>query len=209
MKATARRSRREVRKESTRRAIIDAAVRIFAKRGLSGATVEEVAAAADVGKGTIYNYFTTKEEIVVAFMLNIEQQIQEEATTLAHSTKSLDQVLTEFVLYHLRSKEPYYDFVRVLMGQMFTGGESFKPRIVELDAATTPPLVTLFEGLRRRELIRSRIPVANLVQAFKVLQLGITSVWAIEGPPWNHSRELARLQVKFFCQGIRREQSDD
>jgi len=201
-------SRREAKKDSTRRAIIDTAVRFFAKRGLDGTTVEELAAAADVGKGTIYNYFTTKEDIVVAFMLSIEQQIQREATALARSRRRLDQVLTQFVLYHLQAKEQHHGFVRVLMGQMFTGGEAFTSRIVELDAATTPPLVTLFKGLRERGLIRLDVSIAELVLAFKVLQLGVTSVWAIEGPPWKKSRELARLQVKLFCQGIQREKGD-
>jgi AcrR family transcriptional regulator len=201
-------SRREAKKDSTRRAIVDAAVRLFAKRGFDGATVEELAAAADVGKGTIYNYFRTKEDIVVAFMLGVEQQIQREAARLARSTRPLEQVLTQFVLSHLHAKERYHGFVRVLMGQMFTGGEAFTSRIVELDAATTPPLLTLFKGLRERGLIRLDVSIPELVRAFKVLQLGVTSVWAVEGPPWKTSHELVRLQVRLFCQGLQREKRD-
>jgi 16S rRNA (guanine966-N2)-methyltransferase len=50
--------------EATRARIIETAIRIFGKRGLAAPTVEEIAAEAEVGKGTIYNYFATKEEIV-------------------------------------------------------------------------------------------------------------------------------------------------
>jgi hypothetical protein len=94
------------------------------------------------------------------------------------------------------------------MAQLFTGGEGFVPRIVELDAAASPPLHVLFERLRERGLLRRDVSVPDLVLAFKVLQLGVTSVWAIEGPPWKQSHELARLQVKLFCGGIRREKGD-
>jgi AcrR family transcriptional regulator len=56
--------------------IIATAVELFSRRGLVEVTVEHIADAADVGKGTIYNYFATKEDIVVAFMADLEAKIQ-------------------------------------------------------------------------------------------------------------------------------------
>ena len=47
---------------------------LFSRRSLDAVTIDEIAAAADVGKGTIYNYFATKEDIVVAFMADLEAQ---------------------------------------------------------------------------------------------------------------------------------------
>jgi AcrR family transcriptional regulator len=196
------RSRREVKKETTRQRIIETGIRIFSARGIDAATVEEIAAAADVGKGTIYNYFAAKEDIVVAFMMDLEREIQRKALRLSESKQPLERLLTQFVKYHLRSKEPHHKFVRVLLGQMFMGGEAFLPRIVELQAATDPPLETLFTRLRERGLIRNDVPLADLILLFKTTQLGLTSLWVIEGPPWEHTYELAALQMKVFCQGI-------
>lgn len=54
-------SRRDRKKIATRSQILAAAIDLFSRRGLDAVTIEEIAAAADVGKGTIYNYFATKE----------------------------------------------------------------------------------------------------------------------------------------------------
>src|SRR3954464_442008 len=49
-----------------RRAILDAALELFAERGFHGTAVPEVAERAHVGAGTIYRYFESKEALVNA-----------------------------------------------------------------------------------------------------------------------------------------------
>ena len=58
-------SRRERKKEEIRAKIIETAIGLFARHGLANVTVDHIADMADIGKGTIYNYFETKEDIVV------------------------------------------------------------------------------------------------------------------------------------------------
>src|SRR5215208_7701916 len=55
---------RERKKAATRLAIHDAAMRLFAERGFAGTTVDDIAAASDVSRATVFTYFPTKEEIV-------------------------------------------------------------------------------------------------------------------------------------------------
>ena len=54
------------RKEKKKKRIIQAAADIFAKKGYSGAAVSDIATQADVGKGTIYEYFDSKEDLFFA-----------------------------------------------------------------------------------------------------------------------------------------------
>lgn len=54
------------RKEKKKKKIIQAAADIFAKKGYSGAAVSDIATQADVGKGTIYEYFDSKEDLFFA-----------------------------------------------------------------------------------------------------------------------------------------------
>jgi len=54
---------RERKKQQTRQAISDVATRMFIERGFENVTVAEVAAAAGVSVNTVFNYFTTKEEL--------------------------------------------------------------------------------------------------------------------------------------------------
>ena len=55
--------RRARRKEARPAEIIDAALRLFADRGFAATKLEDVAAAAGIGKGTIYLYFPTKDDL--------------------------------------------------------------------------------------------------------------------------------------------------
>jgi AcrR family transcriptional regulator len=55
---------RERKKSETRVRIADAADELFRTRGYDAVTVDEVAAAADVSKKTVFNYFPTKEDLV-------------------------------------------------------------------------------------------------------------------------------------------------
>jgi AcrR family transcriptional regulator len=56
--------RAPLRKARTRAAIIEAATALFAERGYDATSIHQVAARADTGVGTLYNYFDSKEEIL-------------------------------------------------------------------------------------------------------------------------------------------------
>jgi len=56
------------RKARTRAAIVEAAAGLFSERGYDLTSIHQVAARADTGVGTLYNYFTSKEEILRAVL---------------------------------------------------------------------------------------------------------------------------------------------
>ena len=53
----------KVRKQNKRSLIIEAAARVFATRGYNSTLMAEIAAEAGIGKGTIYEYFSSKEDL--------------------------------------------------------------------------------------------------------------------------------------------------
>ena len=56
--------RRNQEREQRRHAIVDAALRVFSNKGIADATIDEIAAEAQLGKGTLYYYFSSKEELL-------------------------------------------------------------------------------------------------------------------------------------------------
>src|SRR5580693_7079913 len=65
--ANSRAGRRERHRTETRDRLYRAALALFAERGFLETTVEDITEAADVGKGTFFNYFPTKEHILAEF----------------------------------------------------------------------------------------------------------------------------------------------
>jgi AcrR family transcriptional regulator len=195
-------SLRERKKRDTRHRILMAGLDAFTARGFDNCTIDEIARAAGVGKGTVYNYFRTKEDLVVSFMVEMERQMQAEAATIAQARGSLASILTRFIESQLALKAPHYPFVRLFLAQLAGRATHADTWVAEASTAMDPPLVQLFEKLQTRGLVRADIDVTTLIGTFKVMQLGLMVLWAIEGPPWTGIAAIVRQQVRVFCSGI-------
>jgi len=65
-------SRREMNKARTRAAIMKAARASFAAAGVNGATMDQIAEAADVSRATLFNYFASKAAIIAALVEQLD-----------------------------------------------------------------------------------------------------------------------------------------
>jgi AcrR family transcriptional regulator len=70
-------SRRERKKLQTRQSLMEAALRLFGEHGYEATTVKDITRAADVAKGTFFNYFETKEAILPAIAALRLAQLEE------------------------------------------------------------------------------------------------------------------------------------
>ncbi|HEY2403041.1 MAG TPA: TetR/AcrR family transcriptional regulator, partial [Steroidobacteraceae bacterium] len=61
-------TRSERRKRRNRQALVVAGYEVMSKKGIDAATMAEIAELADVGAGTVYNYFESKDELAVAVL---------------------------------------------------------------------------------------------------------------------------------------------
>ena len=70
-------SRGHKKRERTRRGLIDAAVRLFARKEVGEIALLDVASEAEVASGTIYNYFRSRDEVVEAVGLALADEFSE------------------------------------------------------------------------------------------------------------------------------------
>jgi AcrR family transcriptional regulator len=196
-------SRRERKKEEARTRIIETAIRLFAKHGMANVTVDHIADMADVGKGTIYNYFETKEDIIVAYMASLEPAIQAKVRKLLKRKElTLAETLTEYVRHQYDLKKHHHEFVRVFLGQMFLRTKEFFPHAAEMQKSIDPPLEEMFRELQAAGKLRKDAEIALLLPTFKTIHLGLTALWAVEGPPFQGTDMILKYEMQLFCEGL-------
>jgi TetR/AcrR family fatty acid metabolism transcriptional regulator len=90
------------RDDDKRRRILDAAVRVFARKGYFGAKVAEIASRAGVADGTIYLYFHNKEDILVSLFNEVmAEHIEGARSEIAHLPSAPARLLA-IAARHLR-----------------------------------------------------------------------------------------------------------
>lgn len=136
--------RRERKAAETRLKLFRSALRLFAERGFQNVTVEDITEAADVGKGTFFNYFKSKDH-VLSVMTEIQLGKVRAAMELAEEGKrSMRSVLHDLFL-HI-TEEPgrspelaralltafLSSTIRALLSQNMSEGRRMIGRILEL-----------------------------------------------------------------------------
>lgn len=85
-------SRSERRRLRNRQALIDAGHLVIAEKGIDAATMVEIAELADVGAGTVYNYFTSKNELVIAVMEQVMDRLSQRIEAVTNTFDDPAQV---------------------------------------------------------------------------------------------------------------------
>lgn len=84
-----------------RQEIFDAAVHLFIEKGFLETSMREIAIAADVGKSTLYDYFATKDDILVSFFENELQIINRRTSDITQTSLPVDEKLRRILRSHL------------------------------------------------------------------------------------------------------------
>ena len=92
---------RKLSREDRRRAIIDAAVEVFAKKGFFGARVSEIAEQAQVADGTIYLYFKSKDDLLISLFEEKMQEIIQGLESILADVRTPEEKIEKYVIAHL------------------------------------------------------------------------------------------------------------
>lgn len=145
-------------RDRTRRLLLDAALRVFARKGAGAAAIHEVAAEAGVSNGTFYNYFRTREELLAAASLSLAERLFADITAsavgVADPAERVAIGMRRFILKALDDPTWGAALLRV-----------WASSAVLVDYTATPLGDDLRLGKRRRRLrFRSEAAAVDLVQ---------------------------------------------
>lgn len=159
------RNRKRIRRspEVRREEILDAAARVLVARGASATRMSDVAAEANVAKGTVYLYFDSKEQLLFGLGTRYTEELIRRSGDLLEGDASggllerLDKFLEEMVDFHLAERELHH--------VLFHGGA-----------------VSEAEAMQQlRELMRRFIEKGVEAGEFQVIDTGFTADFLLQG----------------------------
>jgi AcrR family transcriptional regulator len=167
-------------KETTRERLLTAAAQEFARAGFERANVDAISVAAGYAKGTIYNYFPSKEELFLAVVE--EASAQAAATAWAPADASAWERLMAVLAGFCSWAEQQDPLARVLVRECLMGTPGLYPRVIRAEWPLTAQLEAIIaDGMQRSE-IRSDMPAGLLALAIAGLtDLALAQHWASDG----------------------------
>ena len=167
-------------KQTTRVRLLAAAAQEFARAGFERANVDGVSLAAGYAKGTIYNYFPSKNEL---FLAVVEEASAQAATTApapadASAWERLTATLAGFCSW-AGQQDP---LARVLVRECLMGTPGLYPRVIGAEWPLTAALEAIIaDGMHDGEL-RGDVPADLLALAIAGLtDLALAQHWASDG----------------------------
>jgi len=85
--------------------ILRAAELMFLMKGFNNSSMDEIADLANLGKGTIYYYFRSKDEIFLSIIKREADKVYEEIVKRVSKEKSLYEIVKEIISFYLERND--------------------------------------------------------------------------------------------------------
>lgn len=189
----------EAKKENRAR-ILEKAVELFTGKGFEDTTTRDIAVAAGLASGTMFNYFSSKETLGMAVVTEALDQGTEDFQRRLSGDEDLAEELFLFIASGLRRLRPLRPFLGPVLERSLS---PFPRKLVcrEGETARSRHLDTVQEIIARHGFDKTPDHVAMTI--YWSLYLGILAFWTSdESPNQEESQGLIDYSLRFFVQAI-------
>jgi AcrR family transcriptional regulator len=114
-----KKKRMQKRAKKTRKRLKKAALDVFSEKSIDSTTVEEITEKADVGKGTLYQHFEDKEEIVITLVEEAVEHLIERIRSYDSTPETLEDMLEHLLNVHYEfSVDSSEEFLLLFQGKL-------------------------------------------------------------------------------------------
>ena len=194
-------SPRLVDKEEKKKALLAAARRVFAKKGFAATKIDDVAREAEIGKGTVYEYFRSKDDIFFALYEEMKIEIHRRIFELDSALPPKEK-MRRLVQSALLAFEHWRDFGYMLLDfwAMHKNGVSANIRFDEIyDEARSSVSALIREGIRTGDF--RKVDPAETASALIAIFDGLLLQW-IFNPTSFSPRTIGDTVFDIICRGI-------
>jgi AcrR family transcriptional regulator len=189
--------RRERRSLETREKIFRVALQLFAERGFSASTIEAITDAADVGKGTFFNYFENKESILLEYR---EMQMGRVKTFVSHNARSdapLETLIFKLAMTMTEEQQKSPAMFQSLITAILSNN-AVQKRMAEGLSRSRQMLAELISHRQQSGEIRNDIEAEEIAHSFQRMIFGTTFIWSL-APDTTLEANLKKMTEVFIC----------
>ncbi len=191
--------RRERRCEETRENIFRAALHLFAERGFNATTIEAITEAADVGKGTFFNYFESKESLLLEYGELKMGKVRAFVAKSMKSKASLATLMFEFAVKMTEEERKRPALFQSLITAVFSN-ETLTKRMTAVLSRDCRMMGELVACRQQCGEIRSDVAPHALAQYFQRMIFGTILIWSLS--PDTPLEENLKDMTDVFFRGI-------
>ena len=173
-------SRRVRRSLELRERLFRAALDLFAKQGFAETTVEDITNAADVGKGTFFNYFPSKDHILLAFADMQLEQLRLAVEEARHASAPLLEFVRSLLVRMTAEPARNPDLIRVLL-LAFLGNSEVRQAMRDLHVHVLDLHTQMVQIGQERGEVRTELPAAEIALVFRQAMFGTLLIWTLYG----------------------------
>ena len=171
-------SRRERHSAAVRQRLFDAAMRLFAERGFTETTVEDITNAADVGKGTFFNYFPSKEELLTAFGDLRIGKIRAGLEEVERGNEPIAEILRRLFIRLGEDPGRSPELARSMLLTMLSK-DAVRLKFCTRFAQGHVIMTKIFKIAQERGEVRRDVDAADLARSYKESYLGALLAWSL------------------------------
>jgi AcrR family transcriptional regulator len=186
--------RRQRRSAEIRERLFRAALKLFAEKGIAETTVEDITNAADVGKGTFFNYFPSKDHILLAFGEMQVGKLEEVVKTARRTNEPMPQFLRGLGIRMTQEPTRNPAIIRALL-QAYLSTTPVREAMIDMQNRVHALHTQMIQLGQERGEIRSDLPAADIASVFRQTIFGTLLIWSLYGDASLHSRIETAFKV--------------
>ena len=191
----------EATRAEHRRRLLDAAAAEFATKGFDGARVDDISLAAGLGKGTIYNYFESKQEVFREVVLAWFTRITETLEPVPEDAPIRDQLLS-VLQADMRVSSEIEDFARVMYREALRPDRDEAAALLPaVDPSDEAIEAAITRGQQAGE-IRTDRSATELTRVLRSLVSGLIFEYWLPGSKLELD-DIPELVVDLYLNGVR------
>lgn len=180
-------------------AILQAATELFAEKDFHAVLMDEVAVRAGVGKGTLYRYFPTKDELYVSTIVVGWDRLREELESTLRDSEPLVETLENLVRHVLGFFWQRRQFIALVYRLETSADERAKAEWQQRREST----VHLIAGVLKKRMLAGALPPSKDLRLLTELFLGMVRAAILYRGERDTPEELAQLIATLFFSGLR------